>query len=375
MYPLADGLIYAYNQWYMAAWSHEIGRALLLRQILGIPLVLYRTEDGEAVAFDDRCPHRRFSLSKGRLDGDTIECGYHGFTFDRGGHCVRIPAQNNIPNRYAVRKYPLHERWEWIWIWMGDPALADPALIPSTAKAHLLDPGWTARVGGTAELDARFVLVHENLLDLSHLTFLHNDNIGSPGVAMAKAEVEQHPDHLSVTRCMRKEEISHLPLGKVLGVTGPVNRQLAQQFYPPGLHITGSAYTAETEDGSEGRYYGGYRIMHVITPVTPHRTRYFYAFNLDFRPDDAVLTQMLKVLSSALPQDIEASETIERNLSSDTHPDARHDLYARSDAASVRGRAMIEAQIRSELNAGLVAGCVERSDQSKASGADARTLD
>lgn len=118
--------MYLKNAWYVAAWSHQIGQHLVQRWVTGEPIVLYRTNDGEAVALEDRCPHRRFALSKGKLDGDAIECSYHGLTFDRTGACVRIPGQQNIPPRLKARRYPLIERWQWVWIWMGDPEKADP---------------------------------------------------------------------------------------------------------------------------------------------------------------------------------------------------------------------------------------------------------
>ncbi|WBB52951.1 Rieske 2Fe-2S domain-containing protein [Verrucosispora sp. WMMD573] len=76
-------MAFARNQWYVTAYRNEVGRDLLARTVLGEPLVLYRTESGEAVALADRCVHRRYPLSESRLDGDTIVCGYHGFTYDQ----------------------------------------------------------------------------------------------------------------------------------------------------------------------------------------------------------------------------------------------------------------------------------------------------
>ncbi|MEU1166027.1 Rieske 2Fe-2S domain-containing protein, partial [Streptomyces sp. NPDC005921] len=89
---------FARNQWYVAAYSEEVGRELLGRTILGEPLVFYRAEeDGAPVALSDRCVHRRYPLSESGLDGDRIVCGYHGFTYDRTGACVYVPGQKRIP--------------------------------------------------------------------------------------------------------------------------------------------------------------------------------------------------------------------------------------------------------------------------------------
>src|SRR5215475_7110115 len=134
------------NAWYVAAWSHELeaGR-LLARTIIDQPLVLYRTNDGEIVALEDRCCHRFAPLSLGRLEGDELRCMYHGLKFAPDGRCVEIPGQKLIPQSAFVRHYPLVVRGSWVWLWMGDAALADPAAIPPSLAiedpAHRLMAG------------------------------------------------------------------------------------------------------------------------------------------------------------------------------------------------------------------------------------------
>lgn len=130
---------FARNQWYVAAYSQEVGRELLGRTILGETLVLYRTEeDGTPVVLHDRCVHRRYPLSEAptRLDGDRIVCGYHGFTYDTTGACVYVPGQKRVPRTARVASYPVVEQDSLIWVWIGDPALADPQTIP---RARHLD--------------------------------------------------------------------------------------------------------------------------------------------------------------------------------------------------------------------------------------------
>src|SRR3974377_2452185 len=110
------------NCWYVAAQADEVGVAPLGRTLLGEPVVLYRKEDGTAVALEDRCCHRRAPLSKGVLIGDALQCGYHGFPFDAAGACIRIPGQDRVPLGIGVRGYPLVERHAFLWIWMGEHA-------------------------------------------------------------------------------------------------------------------------------------------------------------------------------------------------------------------------------------------------------------
>ena len=176
------------NYWYVAAWDHEVGREPTARMILGEPIVMYRTEDGRAVAFEDRCCHRRAPLSFGRVTGDNLQCGYHGMVYGPDGKVIAIPGQTQIPPGSAVRTYPLVERWQFLWIWMGDPAEADESEIPELHWHD--DPDWTY-VGGYLQVDAHYQLLVDNLLDLTHETFLHASTIGNEHVAntpLAKVE-------------------------------------------------------------------------------------------------------------------------------------------------------------------------------------------
>lgn len=107
--------------WYVAAWDDEVGHRPLARTLLNEAVVLYRGANGRPVALEDRCCHRHLPLRMGKVDGDNIQCGYHGPTFDRQGQCVSIPGQTAVPLGASVKSYPVVERDRWIWIWMGDP--------------------------------------------------------------------------------------------------------------------------------------------------------------------------------------------------------------------------------------------------------------
>ena len=115
---------YLQNAWYMAAWSSEVGEKLLRRRLCGQPTVLYRLRNGSVTALTDRCPHRFAPLSKGERRGDTIQCAYHGLTFDASGHCIRSPFSDKVPNGAAVRAWPTVERYGIVWIWAGDARVA-----------------------------------------------------------------------------------------------------------------------------------------------------------------------------------------------------------------------------------------------------------
>lgn len=158
------------NWWYLAAWSEEVGDRPLGRRICGTPMALFRTPDGTASALRDRCPHRFAPLSLGKTTADGIACPYHGLVFDGGGRCVHNPF-GPPPAAAQVESFPLVERDDCLWVWHGDPALADPALIPDFAD-FLYGP----EVGATRSrvmMDGSLILGVENLLDLTHSSFLH----------------------------------------------------------------------------------------------------------------------------------------------------------------------------------------------------------
>ena len=88
--------------WYMAAWSTEINEGLLRRRLFGVPVVLYRLSNGRVGALEDRCPHRFAPLSRGSRIGDSIQCGYHGLTFDSAGLCIHNPYNQRVPPGSSV---------------------------------------------------------------------------------------------------------------------------------------------------------------------------------------------------------------------------------------------------------------------------------
>ena len=172
---------YPLNQWYAAAFAGEVARQPLARTICDQQVVLFRTQAGVATALVDRCPHRKAPLSAGQLVGDNIECPFHGMQFAPDGACTRIPSQESIPPAAHIRSFPLVERHGHLWIWMGGQT-ADPALIPD--MHWLTDPAVTA-VKGSLALKCNYLLALDNLIDDTHLSFVHRRSIGTPKIAQA----------------------------------------------------------------------------------------------------------------------------------------------------------------------------------------------
>lgn len=195
----AERLKYLKNRWYVAAEAADVGRSLLSRWICDEPLVIYRKNDGTPVILEDRCPHRKFALSKGELVGDEVQCGYHGMCFDGTGKCTAIPGQKNIPPQLNVRSYPVEERYGWIWVWMGDPDSANAEIIPDY---HRNDADGWAPVNGYMKFDAEYILLVDNLLDLTHETYVHQRTIGNQAVAHTPMKSRAEGDAVYVDRIM-----------------------------------------------------------------------------------------------------------------------------------------------------------------------------
>ncbi|MBN9475558.1 MAG: hypothetical protein ABS43_05380 [Bordetella sp. SCN 67-23] len=289
------------NAWYAAATSAEVGRTLLGRHLLGTPVVLYRTEAGEPVALLDACAHRQFPLSRSALVGDDIRCGYHGFTFASSGECVHIPSSPRIPRDARVQRFPLAERHDMLWIWPGDPALADPSLIP--------DCPWldgSAKVSYYAHLRAHYQLLIENLLDFSHVPYVHHDQQGHPELARVIPRAREHGDTVVSTRVMRESstpplwsDVMGLPLG------APMDHDQRFEFRAPSAVCIRQAVWAS--QAPERRY--PFSTTHFMTPDGCGATHYWSWVSLEWEGvDPATLERMDRGAREVADQDVIALE-------------------------------------------------------------------
>jgi vanillate O-demethylase monooxygenase subunit len=268
------------NAWYVAATSQEVGRKPFQRRVCDEPIVFYRTEAGRAVALADRCIHRRLPLSQGRLVGDTIQCGYHGFVYDGSGACVRIPGQDNVPARARVHSYPVVERYDWVWLWMGDPAKADPALLP--LMPGLDEDGWVP-FRDKLHVKAHYQLVVDNLLDLSHETYVHTSSIGNDSVAETPIQSRRENDQVFVDRVMR--DIPPPPFfAEAARSKANIDRYQLVHFQPPCyVHVEARTVPPGSNNPNAGvRFF----VLDALTPETENTTNYFWAVARNFRLED-----------------------------------------------------------------------------------------
>ncbi|MGH4035232.1 Rieske 2Fe-2S domain-containing protein [Actinomycetota bacterium Odt1-20B] len=325
---------FARNQWYVAAWSSEVGRELLGRTILGEPLALYRTEAGEPVALADRCVHRRYPLTAGSLDGDRLVCGYHGFTYDTAGTCVYVPGQQRIPRTARVSSYPVAEVDAMVWVWIGDPERADTGTIPRAP--HLAEAGWTT-VQGMEPIDADYMLLVDNLMDLSHETYLHGGYIGTPEVAQTpiRTEVDEAAGVVRVSRHMLDAECPPF-YARSTGIEGRIKRLQDIEYHAPCLYLLHSTITPTGADAPRFRT----EITYAITPSTPGTVYDFWAVSRNFVVDDEEVTTFLRDFNhTVVMQDVDALNLLQRTL--DTEPDGYQELSINIDTGGLAARRIL----------------------------------
>jgi vanillate O-demethylase monooxygenase subunit len=335
------------NAWYVAAWDHEVTRALKRRIILDEPVLLFRKDDGTAVALEDRCCHRQAPLSMGKLVGNVVHCPYHGLQFDPTGKCVKVPSQEKIPPNARVKAYPVVERYHWLWIWTGDPAKADPALIEDF---HFLDdPAW--RFGGNyLHVESNYLLLVENLLDTTHLPFLHPDTLGTGAFARSEFEVSREGDRITVARWLMNEPPA--PFHKQMGEFPDgvkVDRWQITHYGPPSfikLDVGSAPAGAGARTTAErGKRWMNMWNLNAITPETEKTAHYFFAQAYNFKLGERWISDMLaKQIRDIFLQDMAMVKAQQQNM--DLGPSPVVNLG--QDKAWVAMRGIVDRLIKEE---------------------------
>jgi vanillate O-demethylase monooxygenase subunit len=262
------------NTWYVAMWSEALAPgAMVSRTILNEPIVFFRKQDGTIAAITDRCPHRFAPLSLGKLlPDDRVQCIYHGLEFGADGRCVKNPHGNGmIPPTARVDSYQVVERHSLVWIWMGSKE-ADPAAIPDYSclddrpAEHITKPGYI-------KVLANYELVVDNLLDLSHTSYVHAGVLGTADTVTAEINVTQDGDTVAVSRPSKNADTPG-----ILKVMSPPGFEKGDQWstiswYPPSYLILEFGVSKPGEPKERGT---GYYAIHLLTPETERTTHYHY---------------------------------------------------------------------------------------------------
>ena len=338
---------YLRNCWYVIAWDYEIpADGLFARTVLNEPIVVFRAGGGYT-ALEDRCCHRHAPLSRGRREGDAVRCGYHGLKFDAGGKCVDAPGMERIPPQAQVKTYPVAVRNKWVFVWMGDPARAEERLLPDNfSNDH---PHWRNKPG-YMHYDTPYLLICDNLLDFSHLSYVHEKTLGgSTAIAQARPAVEALERGVRVSR--------HVPdvppppyYRKIRTFDGQVDRWFVYDFLFPGTLLMSSGGKPAGQKEPDPQNSVMLHSCQTLTPESDGTTHYFFQQSHRADAGDVSVTEgIYQSLVTAFNEDrdmISAQhEAIKRN------PGAAM-LPLGIDSALVRYRKMLDDAIARERAGG-----------------------
>lgn len=336
------------NAWYIAAWPEEIADgALVGRTILNVPLAIFRDTDGRAAALEDSCCHRGAPLSHGRTVAAGLECGYHGLVFDGAGKCVHVPGQATVPASARVRSYPVVERQQGIWIWMGDADRADPALIPDY-PFHDQPDKWPHKKA-TFRIGANYMMMIDNLMDFSHLAYVHRKTIGGNPEAHAAAElvVEQTDTGCRYERWMIDSPTPPTYV-KAVGFKGNIDRWHRFEYIAPSTVIQNNGAIDTGRDARHNQDQPGlqFQILHHATPETETSFHYFWSVANGYRQDEPEATEQL--YNESYPTFLEDKAIMEVQQQRLDRDPGRRLVSIRADKALYLARLALHRRIEAE---------------------------
>jgi vanillate O-demethylase monooxygenase subunit len=336
------------NAWYVACTPDEIDERPLGRQVCGERIVFYRGAGGQVAALEDFCPHRGAQLSLGEVCEGNLVCGYHGLVMGCDGKTVAMPGQR-VQGFPRIRVYPVVERYGFIWVWPGEAGIADPATIHHLEWAESAD--W-AYAGGLYHVRCDWRLMVDNLMDLTHETYVHTTSIGQKEIDEAPVSTKTEGDTVVTSRFM--QNVMAPPFwranlrGNDLADDVPVDRWQVCRFTPPShimievgvAHAGKGGYHADPKDKVHSI------VVDFLTPETETTMWYFWGMARNFNPKDKALTaQIREGQAKVFAEDTAVLEAQQRNLL--LHPQ-RKLLMLNIDAGGVQSRRIIDRLIAQE---------------------------
>ena len=337
------------NAWYVAARSDEVEDKPLGRRICGERIAFFRrASDRSVAAVEDFCPHRGAPMSLGKVEGDTLVCPYHGLVLDGEGRTCSMPKQR-VSVFPKTRTFPVVERYGFIWVWPGDAARADPADIPAFEWGD--NPAF-AYGGGLYHVKADYRLMIDNLMDLTHETYVHAGSIGQKEIDETPVVTRVKGDETITERFM--DNVSSPPFWSMAQRANghddqaPVDRWQVCRFTPPS-HVmieVGVAYAGTGGRSAPDATRTSAVVVDFITPETETSHWYFWGMARQFRTDDAELTATIREGQGGIfAEDLELLEQQQANLSA--WPERRL-LKLDTDAGGVHARRLIARMIAAE---------------------------
>ena len=335
------------DAWYVAAWSDEVKAEVPFgRRICGQPLVLFRDANGSVSALYDRCCHRGAPLSAGNVLPRGLQCAYHGLVFRGDGQCIEIPGQKLIPPKVRVRHYPVVEKDQFIWVWMGEPSRADASLIFDYPFHD--DPKWPHR-HAVCHVKSSYLILADNLMDLTHLAYVHPTNVGGTAQPIIDAEMDVKPTDRGVSVKRWMPGCPPPPTyRKSVPLPDRVDRWQEFEYLAPAAVLQwNGAVPAGTGARDPEKRDGGFsfRLLHCLTPETESSSYYFWSAAHSHRANEPEATDILiSEVSEAVVEDKRIVELQYERLR-ETGESGLMDI--RSDAARVTMRRVLARMLES----------------------------
>jgi len=327
---------YPMNCWWVAGFSDEIGRDLLGRWLLDTPVLLYRTEDGHPVAIENRCAHRGAPLSLGCLKGDEVQCGYHGFRFDAKGACTFVPSMKAPLPAARIKAFPVIERAPYVWIYLGDPdRLAD---VPPPPALDWTDDDTFALRMGRMEIRANYMLLKENVLDLTHFGYVHaksfkiTDWVDPP-------KFSSDGDTTSYRQIFTRSPLPP-PFAEPMGVPAgtPYDRDNYGSFLSPALQKA----AVDLKNPETGAITGRFRVAHATTPIGPGQMHYFWVAGRDHGKSDEAMDALQALTEIGFAEDEEMIEAIQAIAETDPRGTTAPEYSVKMDTAGIQARRIVQ---------------------------------
>jgi phenylpropionate dioxygenase-like ring-hydroxylating dioxygenase large terminal subunit len=298
--------------------------------------VLLRKADGEVVALSNLCPHRFASLSSGRwIDGERLQCPYHGLEFDASGQCVHNP-HGAVPRAARLRRYPVVERHTAIWLWVGAEENADPDLIPDFS---LLSSPTLAPVRGRLEMDVNYELITDNLMDLSHVAFVHSGGIGSDAIADGQHTVEQKGTTVFSNRWC-PDGAPAPAWATLMNYEDNVDHWMNMRWDAPSTMWLDIGVTPAGRHRDEGiTIYN----VHFLTPKTENSSHYLWAAARNYSLEDKEIDAFIRtsITHAFMTEDHPMIEDVQRNMQGRRFSDMKP-LLLPFDEGAVRARRVLD---------------------------------
>lgn len=330
------------NCWWVAAFSKDISEEPAGLWLCDTPVLLYRKENGEIAAIENRCPHRSAPLHLGCRKGDNIECGYHGFTFAPDGSCVRVPSMKSPPSSVRVQSFPVVEQGPFVWIYLGDPERLNEIPPPH-------DLGWQsdtqfATVVGKLEIDANYMLLKENVLDLTHFGFVHastfkiSDWVDTPRTVKDGETCGYHQSFVASPLPPVFAEPMKLAPGTLY------DRENYGSFLSPALQVA----AVDLVDPQSKELTGRFRVCHATTPIDQSHMHYWWVLGRDYGTSDSEMEGLRAITEIGFDEDETMIEAIQQVMDRDPRSTAELERSVKADGPGVEARRILQRWMERE---------------------------